>query len=60
MIHRPDWQALLFVSVGAERHLAGAIRHRSCAVVLDPEYAVALSARAVARVVLRMNQAQLA
>ena len=60
MIHRPDWQALLFVPVGAERHLASAIRHRPDAVVLDLEDAVAPSAKAAARIVLRMNQAQLA
>ena len=60
MIHRPDWQALLFVPVGADRHLASAIRHRPDAVVLDLEDAVAVGAKAAARGVLRANQAALA
>ena len=60
MIQRPDWQALLFVPVGAERHLASAIRHRPDAVVLDLEDAVAPSAKVAARTVLRANQTQLA
>ncbi len=60
MIHRPDWQALLFLPVKAERHLASAIRHRPDAVVLDLEDAVAPSAKAAARIVLCANQAQLA
>ncbi len=60
MIQRPDWQALLFVPVGAERHLASAIRHRPDAVVLDLEDAVAPAAKAAARTVLRADQALLA
>lgn len=60
MIQIPNWQALLFVPVGAERHLASAIRHRPDAVVLDLEDAVAPSAKAAARTLLRANQALLA
>ena len=60
MIQRPDWQALLFVPVGAERHLASAIRHRPDAVILDLEDAVAPNAKVAARFVLRADQTQLA
>ena len=60
MIQRPDWQALLFVPVGAERHLASAIRHRPDAVILDLEDAVAPDAKAAARFALRATQTQLA
>ena len=60
MIPRPDWQALLFVPVGAERHLASAIRHRPDAVILDLEDAVAPNAKVAARFVLRANLTQLA
>ena len=59
-MNRPDWQALLFVPVGADRHLASAIRHRPDAVVLDLEDAVAPLAKDAARGVLRANQAALA
>lgn len=57
---RPDWQALLFVPVGADRHLASAIRHRPDAVVLDLEDAVAPADKDAARSVLRTQQQQLA
>ena len=60
MIQRPDWQALLFVPVGAERHLASAILHRPDAVILDLEDAVAPDAKAAARIVGRAAQSQLA
>ena len=60
MMNRPDWQALLFVPVGADRHLASSIRHRPDAVVLDLEDAVAPLAKDAARGVLRANQAALA
>lgn len=55
-----DWQALLFVPVGADRHLASAIRRRPDAVILDLEDAVAPEAKAAARAALRGAQAQLA
>ncbi len=60
MIQPLDWQALLFVPVGAEKHLASAIRLRPDAVILDLEDAVAPDAKASARVALRGMQAQLA
>ncbi len=60
MIRPPDWQALLFVPVGAERHLASAIRQRPDAVILDLEDAVAPDAKAAARLALRAAQSQLA
>lgn len=60
MIHPLDWQALLFVPAGAEKHLASAIRLRPDAVILDLEDAVAADAKASARVALRGMQAQLA
>ncbi len=60
MIQQPDWQTLLFVPVGADRHLASAIRHRPDAVILDLEDAIAPEAKAAARLVLRAAQAQLA
>jgi citrate lyase subunit beta/citryl-CoA lyase len=56
----PTWQAQLFVPVGAERHLASAIRHRPDAVILDLEDAVAADRKEEARARLRMAQAQLA
>ena len=59
MTDRPDWQARLFVPVGADRHLASAIRHRPDAVVLDLEHAAAPAAKAAARSVLRAQQQQL-
>lgn len=37
----PNWRVLLFVPVGAERHLASAIRHRPDAIILDLEDAIA-------------------
>lgn len=55
-----DWQALLFVPVGAEKHLASAIRHRPDAVILDLEDAVAPEAKAAARAALPEAQAKLA
>ena len=55
-----DWQALLFVPVGASKHLASAIRHRPDAVILDLEDAVAPDAKAAARGALRAAQSQLA
>jgi citrate lyase subunit beta / citryl-CoA lyase len=55
-----DWQALLFVPVRADRHLASAIRHRPDAVILDLEDAVAYSDKASARLRLAGCQAALA
>ena len=60
MIRQPDWQALLFVPVCADRHLASAIRHRPDAVILDLEDAVAPEAKASVRLSLRAAQSQLA
>ena len=60
MIQPLDWQALLFVPVGAEKHLASAIRLRPDAVILDLEDAVAPEAKVSARVALRGMQMQLA
>lgn len=54
----PDWQSLLFVPVGADRHLTSAIRHRPDAIILDLEDAVAPQAKALARA--RLGQAQAA
>jgi len=54
-----DWQALLFVPVGADRHLASAIRHRPDAIILDLEDAVAPSEKAAARAQLADFQAQI-
>ena len=56
MIGVPDWQALLFVPVGAERHLASAIRHRPDAIILDLEDAIAPAAKPEARAKLREAQ----
>ncbi len=60
MIEVPSWQALIFVPVGAERHLASAIRHRPDAVILDLEDAIAPEAKSAARVRLAADQAALA
>ncbi len=60
MIQALVWQSLLFVPVGAEKHLASAIRLRPDAVILDLEDAVATDAKATARAALRGMQAQLA
>ena len=54
-----DWQALLFVPVGAERHLASAIRNRPDAIILDLEDAVAPQSKAAARDVLKAAQAMI-
>ena len=59
MIPVPDWQALLFVPVGAGRHLASAIRLRPDAIILDLEDAVAPAAKPGARAKLRDAQRQL-
>ena len=60
MIDVPSWQALLFVPVGAERHLASAIRHRPDAVILDLEDAIATDAKSAARDKLAEDQSALA
>lgn len=60
MIAPFDWQALLFVPVGADKHLASAIRLRPDAVILDLEDAIAPEAKVAARGVLRAAQKQLA
>lgn len=60
MIHPLEWQALLFVPVGADKHLSSAIRQRPDAVILDLEDAVAPEAKGSARDALRDAQAQLA
>ena len=60
MIQPLVWQSLLFVPVGADKHLASAIRLRPDAVILDLEDAVAPDAKASARGALRGMQAQLA
>lgn len=60
MIQTLVWQALLFVPVGAEKHLASAIRLRPDAVILDLEDAVAPEAKPAARAALRGAQAELA
>jgi citrate lyase subunit beta/citryl-CoA lyase len=54
----PDWRTLLFVPVGAERHLASAIRHRPDAIILDLEDAVAPARKAEARSQLPTMQRQ--
>lgn len=59
MIAIPSWQALLFVPVGAGRHLASAIRHRPDAVILDLEDAIAADAKRMARDRLAEDQAAL-
>ncbi len=56
MISVPNWQALLFVPVGAERHLASAIRLRPDAIILDLEDAIAPAAKPEARAKLRAAQ----
>lgn len=56
MISVPNWQALLFVPVGAERHLASAIRLRPDAIILDLEDAIAPEAKPEARARLRSAQ----
>jgi citrate lyase subunit beta/citryl-CoA lyase len=56
MISVPNWQALLFVPVGAERHLASAIRLRPDAIILDLEDAIAPAAKPEARARLRPVQ----
>lgn len=60
MIAPFDWQTLLFVPVGAEKHLASAIRLRPDAVILDLEDAIAADAKDSARAALRAAQSQLA
>lgn len=54
----PDWRTLLFVPVGADRHLASAIRHRPDAIILDLEDAVAPARKAEARSHLPAMQRQ--
>ena len=56
MMPGPNWQALLFVPVGAERHLASAIRLRPDAIILDLEDAIASVAKPEARARLRSAQ----
>lgn len=56
MIAPLDWQAALFVPVGADRHLASAIRLRPDAVILDLEDAIAPDAKGAARAALRQAQ----
>jgi citrate lyase subunit beta / citryl-CoA lyase len=56
----PDWQSLLFVPVGADRHLASAIRHRPDAIILDLEDAIAPDAKSRARQRLADAQAEVA
>jgi citrate lyase subunit beta/citryl-CoA lyase len=53
----PEWQTLLFVPVGAERHLTSALRHRPDAIVLDLEDAIAADAKSGAREQLAAAQA---
>lgn len=55
-----SWQTLLFVPVGADRHLESAIRHRPDAVILDLEDAIAPDDKEAARSRVRDNQARLA
>ena len=57
----PDqWQSLLFVPVGADRHLASAIRHRPDAIILDLEDAVPAAEKNSARARLAADQAKIA
>ncbi|MEY4696537.1 MAG: hypothetical protein RIT14_965 [Pseudomonadota bacterium] len=56
----PGWQSLLFVPVGAGRHLASAIRHRPDAVILDLEDAIPAAQKAAARAQLPQDLAALA
>lgn len=51
-----DWQTLLFVPVGAERHLASAIRTRPDAIILDLEDAIPQGDKAKARLRLAEEQ----
>ena len=60
MIQVPSWRALLFVPVGAGRHLASAIRQRPDAVILDLEDAIAADAKSAARDQVAADQAALA
>ena len=55
----PDWQSLLFVPAGVEKHLASAIRLRPDAIILDLEDAVAPAAKATARAAVRHAQTQI-
>lgn len=59
MTRAADWQSLLFVPVGAERHLASAIRNRPDAVILDLEDAIAPAEKPAARMRLALDQAAL-
>lgn len=54
------WQSLLFVPVGAERHLASAIRHRPDAIILDMEDAIPEAAKSGARSRIAADQAAIA
>ena len=58
MMRVPAWQALLFVPVGADRHLASAIRLRPDAIILDLEDAIAPATKHLAREKLRDAQRQ--
>lgn len=60
MIAPLTWQTLLFVPVGAERHLASALRLRPDAVVLDLEDAVAAGAKTAARAAVQAAQTRVA
>lgn len=55
-----DWQTLLFVPVGATRHLDSAIRHRPDAIILDLEDAIPAAAKTEARARLAQDQARIA
>ena len=55
----PDWQSLLFVPAGVEKHLASAIRLRPDAIILDLEDAVAPAAKEAARAAVRHAQTQI-
>ena len=55
----PDWQSLLFVPAGVEKHLASAIRLRPDAIILDLEDAVAPAAKEAARATVGHAQAQI-
>lgn len=54
------WQSLLFVPVGASRHLASAIRNRPDAIILDLEDAIPAAAKETARARLTADQAEIA
>lgn len=60
MTQIPDWQTLLFVPVGADKHLSSAIRNRPDAIILDLEDAIAPEAKPEARARLADAQAQIA